>query len=97
MGIRQPAFAMDPVAPAAAPLSLQDKLDLITHDRKILAVLRELMRHGLHEGDVVQHCNDGSRGRLVVLRSADEPTPVVKLDDGTQVLFRATDWHRAVQ
>ncbi len=88
---------MDPVAPASAPLSLQDKLDLITHDRKILDVLRELMRHGLHDGDAVQHRKDGSRGRLVVLRNADEPTPVVILDDGTQVMFRATDWHRSAE
>ena len=85
---------MDPVAPSAAPLSLQDKLDLITHDRKILDILRELMRLGLHDGDVVQHCSDGSRGRLVVLRNSGEPTPVVKLDDGTQVSFRTTDWRR---
>jgi hypothetical protein len=97
MGVRQAAFAMDPVAPSAAPLSLQDKLDLITHDRKVLDVLRELMRHGLHEGDAVQHRNDGARGRLVVLRNANEPTPVVKLDDGTQVAFRATDWRRPVR
>jgi hypothetical protein len=88
---------MDPVAPSAAPLSLQDKLDRITHDRKVLDVLRELMRRGLHEGDVVQHRNDGSRGRLVVLRNSDEPSAVVMLDDGTQVLFRATDWHRSIQ
>ena len=88
---------MDPVAPSAAPLSLQDKLDLITRDRKVLDVLRELMRHGLHEGDAVQHRNDGARGRLVVLRNADEPTPVVKLDDGTQVAFRATDWRRSAR
>lgn len=97
MAIRQSAFAMDPVAPSAAPLSLQDKLDLITHDRKVLAVLRELMRHGLHEGDVVQHCDNGTRGRLVVLRNADEPTPVVMRDDGTQVPFRATEWRRPAQ
>jgi len=38
-----------------------------------------------------------SRGRLVVLRNADEPTPVVMRDDGTQVSFRATDWHRPAQ
>ena len=88
---------MDPVAPSAAPLSLQDKLDLITRDRKVLDVLRELMRHGLHEGDVVQHLSNGSRGRLVVQRNADEPTPVVMRDDGTQVSFRATDWHRPAQ
>ena len=85
---------MEPVAPISSPLSLQDKLDLISHDRKVLDVLRELMRHGLHDGDTVQHRAGDSRGRLVVLRAIPEPVPVVFLDDGTQVAFRASDWHR---
>ena len=89
---------MEPVAPPSpAPLSLQDKLDRISHDRKVLDVLRELMRHGLHDGDDVQHQTEGSRGRLVVLHSAAEPTPVVLLDDGTQVSFRASDWRRPAE
>jgi hypothetical protein len=87
---------MNPVSPPSPPLSLQDKIDLIAHDRKILGVLRELMRHGLHDGDAVQHLTKGIRGRLVVLRSSPEPTPVVMLDDGTQVMFRAADWSRPV-
>jgi len=78
----------------ASPLSLQDKLDRITHERKVLEVLRELMRYGLHEGDDVQHRSDGSHGLVVVLRTAAEPQPVVQLDDGTQIAFRATDWGR---
>lgn len=85
---------MDPVSPSSPPLSLQDKIDLIAHDRKVLNVLRELVRHGLHDGVAVQHRDDGSHGRLVVLRSTSEPMPVVMLDDGTQVTFRASDWRR---
>jgi hypothetical protein len=89
---------MEPVAPPSpAPLSLQDKLDRISHDRKVLDLLRELMRHGLHDGDAVQHRIEGSRGRLVVLRSVAEPTLVVLLDDGTQVAYRASDWLRPAQ
>jgi hypothetical protein len=85
---------MNPASPSSQPLSLQDKIDRIAHDRKVLGVLRELMRHGLHDGDAVQHRTAGSHGRLVVLRSAAEPTPVVMLDDGTQVTFRTADWRR---
>jgi hypothetical protein len=84
---------MDPVARSSPPLSLQDKLDRISYDRKVLSLLRELMRHGLHDGDTVHHRVDGSRGRLLVLRGAAEPAPVVLLEDGTQVPFRASDWH----
>jgi hypothetical protein len=83
---------MDPVARSSPPLSLQDKLDLISYDRKVLSLLRDLMRHGLHDGDTVQHRADGSRGRLLVVRGAAEPVPVVLLEDGTQVPFRASDW-----
>ena len=85
---------MESYSPADAPLSLQEKLDRISHERRVLAVLRDLARHGLHEGDEVRRRADGTRGRLVVLRSAD-PQPVVLLDDGTQVPLRADDWSRA--
>ena len=86
---------MESHAPRSSPpLSLQDKLDCITHDRKVLEILRELMRHGLHDGDDVQHRSDGSHGRVVVLRSTGEPQPVVQLDDGTQIAFHAADWGR---
>lgn len=84
---------MESQAPTDAPLSLQDKLDRISHERRVLAVLRELMRHGLHDGDDVRHRTSGSRGRLIVLRSSD-PQPVVLMDDGTQVAFHADDWSR---
>ncbi|HTN49807.1 MAG TPA: hypothetical protein VMK32_10285 [Burkholderiaceae bacterium] len=77
---------------SAAPLSLQDKLDRISHDRKVLDVLRALMRGGLHEGDLVQHRIDGSRGRVTVIRTATEPEAVVILEDGQQLAFRPEDW-----
>ena len=34
-----------------SPLSLQDKLDRISHDRDVLAQSRDLARQGLHDGD----------------------------------------------
>ena len=84
---------MDPAAPhSGAPLSLQDKLDRISHERKVLDVLRGLMRLGLREGDELQHCSDGTPGRLAVLRTSAEPGPVVVLEDGAQIPFRSGDW-----
>jgi hypothetical protein len=70
-----------------SPLSLQDKLDRISHDRDVLAELRDLARQGLHEGDMVRHRESGERGRLAVLRGATVPSSVVQLDDGRQVPF----------
>ena len=83
---------MDRATQSAAPLSLQDKLDRISHERKILDLLRELMRQGLREGDEVRHRTDGRRGRLSVLRTTAEPEAVVTLEDGTQIGFHAGDW-----
>lgn len=81
--------------PPGNPLSLQDKLDLISHDRKVLTVLRDLVRHGLHDGDAVRHRVSGAHGWVKVLRAEDEPLPVVVLDDGTRTEFRIEDWSRA--
>lgn len=78
----------------AAPLSLQDKLDRISHDRDVLAQLRDLARNGLHEGDPVQQRDSGARGRVVVLRADPVPCSVVELDDGRQVPFDGT-WRPA--
>lgn len=78
----------------ANPLTLQDKLDRISHERKVLSVLHELARHGLHDGDPVRHRDSNARGRVKVLRSAVEPHPVVVLDDGSQAEFLFDDWQR---
>jgi hypothetical protein len=67
-------------------------LDRISHERKVLDVLRELTRIGLHEGDELQHRSDGTAGRLLVLRASAEPGPVVVLGDGAQIPFRSSDW-----
>jgi hypothetical protein len=86
---------MDSAAPQTAhPLSLQDKLDRISHDRKVLEVLRDLMRLGLHDGDALVRTADGARGVLQVLRGS-EPRAVVLLDDGREAPFAPPDWERA--
>jgi hypothetical protein len=74
----------------AEPLSLQDKLDRISHERDILALLRELARHGLHDGDRVVQQASGKAGRVTVLRSAEKPSCIVELADGAQVPFDAS-------
>jgi hypothetical protein len=84
---------MEPRIPGT-PLSLQDKLDHISRERKVLAILRDLVRHGLHDGDAVRHRASGMHGWVTVLRAEDEPHPVVVLDDGTRTEFRAEDWNR---
>lgn len=80
---------MKDLAATGLPLSLQDKLDRISHDRDVLAQLRTLARHGLHEGDAVRHRESGASGRVVVLRTEAVPCSVVQLDDGRQVPFDA--------
>jgi len=74
-----------------SPLSLQDKLDRISHDRDVLAQLRDLARRGLHDGDSVRHRETGACGRVRVLRAESVPCSVVQLDDGRQVPFDS-DW-----
>jgi hypothetical protein len=81
--------------PPGNPLSLQDKLDRISHDRKVLTVLRDLVRHGLRDGDAVRHRVSGTHGWVIVLRADDDPHPVVVLDDGSRTEFRFEDWSRA--
>jgi len=85
---------MDP-HPPASPLSLQDKLDRISHERRVLAVLRDLVRNGLNDGDAVRHRDSGAHGWVIVLRTAAEPHPVVVLDDGSHTAFQFEDWRRA--
>ena len=72
-------------ASGGSPLSLQDKLDRISHDRDVLAQLRDLARRGLHDGDLVFHRESGACGRVTVLRAEQVPCSVVELDDGRQV------------
>jgi hypothetical protein len=79
--------AMTDVCGGNAPLSLQDKLDRISHDRDVLAQLRDLARRGLADGDPVCHRASGACGRVVVLRAERIPCSVVQLDDGRQVPF----------
>lgn len=87
---------MKEVSGCAAPLSLQDKLDRISHDRDVLAQLRDLARQGLHDGDSVRHRESGACGRVVVLRAEPVPCSVVELDDGRQVPFDAS-WSPAAR
>lgn len=87
---------MKDVSGLAAPLSLQDKLDRISHDRDVLAQLRDLARQGLHDGDTVRHRESGACGRVVVLRAEAVPCSVVELDDGRQVPFDAS-WSPAAR
>lgn len=75
------------------PLSLQEKLDRIAHERETLALLRDLARLGLKDGDAVVHRKDGVRGRLVVNRERAEA--LVAREDGTEVPFDRADWMRS--
>jgi hypothetical protein len=79
--------AMNDARGGNSPLSLQDKLDRISHDRDVLAQLRDLARRGLHDGDSVCHRESGVCGRVLVLRAEPVPCSVVQLDDGRQVPF----------
>jgi hypothetical protein len=81
--------------PASPALSLQGKLDQISHDRDVLHLLRELARHGLREGDTVRNTADGSEGRLVISRQDQPPRTLVALVDGSREEFNTYLWRRA--
>jgi hypothetical protein len=85
---------MKPESPPPAPtLSLQNKLDRIAHERDVLALLRELARHGLREGDTVRHAADGRSGRLQIARDEHPPNVIVALEDGSVAPYSAAFWH----
>jgi hypothetical protein len=80
------------------PLSLQDKLDRISHERDLLAVRRDLARHGLHEGDMVRNVDNGASGRLVIVaRSGATPYCTVRLDNGSDLPFDVAHWNRVLR
>ena len=80
--------------PASPALSLQGKLDQISHDRDVLHLLRELARNGLREGDTVRNLVDGTEGRVVISRQDHPPKTLVALPDGSRELFSLL-WRRA--
>jgi hypothetical protein len=82
----------------SAPLSLQDKLDRISQERDLLAVRRDLARHGLHEGDTVRNIANGASGRLVIVaRNGATPCSAVRLDNGTELPFDMAHWNRVLR
>lgn len=82
------------IPPPAPALSLQNKLDRIAHDRDVLALLRELARVGLCEGDAVRDQRSGARGRIEIERQEDPPRIVVATDDGSREPFCLDHWRR---
>lgn len=80
--------------PPAPALSLQNKLDQIAHDRDVLALMRQLARDGLREGDPVRRAGDGTAGRLTIDRQETPPRIVVATDIGDRVPFDHGHWRR---
>jgi hypothetical protein len=73
--------------PPATQLSMQDKLDLIAHEREVLELLRELATLGFCEGDPVRHIASGAIGRLLITREDPAPHVVVTLPSGSRTAF----------
>jgi len=87
------ASAMKSELPAPAPaLSLQNKLDQIAHERDVLALLRELARHGLREGDRVRRADDGASGRVTIDRQQSPPRIVVATEVGSREPYSLGRW-----
>ncbi len=78
--------------PNSPGLSLQHKLDRIAHERDVLALMGELARAGLREGDVVRHCATGDAGRLRIDRDDHPPRIVVVTDTGARESYSAACW-----
>lgn len=66
---------------------MQEKLDLIAHEREVLELLRELAALGFCEGDPVRHIASGEIGRLLVTREETTPRVVVTLTSGSRTTF----------
>jgi hypothetical protein len=80
--------------PPSTTLSLQSKLDQIAHERDVLALLRELARDGLREGDAVRRIDDGTAGRVAIDRRESPPRIVVATAAGGREPFSAANWRR---
>lgn len=80
--------------PPSPVLSLQSKLDLISHDRDVLHLQRQLARAGLREGDSVRHVLDGTEGRVAITRQDHPPRVLVALLGGSHEPFVADLWRR---
>ncbi len=74
--------------------SLQQRLDQVSRERDVLAVLREFARHGLREGDRVLNLRTAIAGRLRVDCNAPDPSPVVDTDLGWCQVASLSEWHR---
>lgn len=81
--------------PTPPPLTLQDKLDRIAHERDVLALQRELAQGGLREGDAVFALDGSARGRLLIARDETPPRLRVVAEDGTICEFSTSRWRRA--
>lgn len=79
---------------AAPALTLQNKLDLIAHEREVLALLRELARQGLREGDLLQRLDDGSSGRLEIDHERSPPCAMVATARGGREPYLHDRWRR---
>lgn len=77
------------------PLSLQDKLDRIAHEREVLALQRDLARDGLREGDRVRARDGAAAGRVVIARDEQPPRLLVLTDDGDRLAFVGAAWRPA--
>jgi hypothetical protein len=80
--------------PNSPALSLQNKLDQISHDRDVLHLMRDLARCGLRDGDPVRHVVSGSVGRLTITRQDDPPRVLVALENGSHEAFSLDIWRR---
>ena len=79
----------------APTLTLQGKLDQIARDRDVLALMRELARQGLREGDAVRRADDGTPGRIAIDRDESPPRIVVATAAGSREPFTIALWEHS--